>query len=156
MSQNFVPVILFVQFNSFAQPMVIISLLPIAFAGAVFGMFITNLSFSMMAFIGLISLIGIMVNDAIIVVDGFNRGRYRFNSAKEAMVASVSSRFTPVLLTSLTTVVGLLPLTLYGGDLWQPMGTVIITGLIFTTLASLIWVPALTLLLTSRRSKEPN
>ncbi|GAB3002000.1 efflux RND transporter permease subunit [Psychrosphaera aestuarii] len=144
-------VLLFIQFNSFAQPLVIISLLPIAFAGSVFGMFITSLSFSMMAFIGLISLIGIMVNDAIIVVDGFNRGRYRFNSAKEAMVASVASRFTPVILTSLTTVVGLLPLTLYGGDLWQPMGTVIITGLAFTTLASLIWVPALTLILTRRK-----
>ncbi|MDA8621526.1 efflux RND transporter permease subunit [Psychrosphaera sp.] len=145
-------VLLFIQFNSFAQPLVIISLLPIAFAGAVFGMFATNLSFSMMAFIGLISLIGIMVNDAIIVVDGFNRGRYRFNSAKEAMVESVASRFTPVILTSLTTIVGLLPLTLYGGDLWQPMGIVIITGLGFTTLASLIWVPAFTLILSRRKN----
>ncbi len=151
-------VLLFVQFNSFAQPLVIISLLPIAFAGSVFGMFVTGLSFSMMAFIGLISLIGIMVNDAIIVVDGFNKNLTRQDTnnidQKPAMVASASSRFTPVILTSLTTIVGLLPLTLYGGDLWKPMGTVIITGLLFTTFASLIWVPALTLLLTRKARKN--
>ncbi|QTH63093.1 efflux RND transporter permease subunit [Psychrosphaera ytuae] len=148
-------VLLFVQFNSFAQPMVIISLLPIAFAGAVVGMFVTGLSFSMMAFIGLISLIGIMVNDAIIVVDGFNKGRVHLLDKRDAMVKSASSRFTPVILTSLTTIVGLLPLTLFGGDLWMPMGTVIITGLLFTTLASLIWVPAFTMLVTRSKTKAP-
>lgn len=148
-------VLLFVQFNSFAQPMVIISLLPIAFAGAVVGMFVTGLSFSMMAFIGLISLIGIMVNDAIIVVDGFNKGRAHLLDKRDAMVKSASSRFTPVILTSLTTIVGLLPLTLFGGDLWMPMGTVIITGLLFTTLASLIWVPAFTMLVTRSKTKAP-
>ena len=148
-------VLLFVQFNSFAQPLVIISLLPIAFAGAVVGMFVTGLSFSMMAFIGLISLIGIMVNDAIIVVDGFNKGRAHLLDKRDAMVKSASSRFTPVILTSLTTIVGLLPLTLFGGDLWMPMGTVIITGLLFTTLASLIWVPAFTMLVTRSKTKAP-
>lgn len=147
-------VLLFIQFNSFSQPAVIISLLPIAFAGGVLGMFVTGISFSMMAFIGLISLIGIMVNDAIIVVDGFNRGRQNGLAASDAMVRSASSRFTPVILTSLTTIVGLLPLTLYGGELWQPMGTVIITGLLFTTLASLVWVPALTVLMTRRNKKD--
>jgi len=146
-------VILFLQFNSFVQPGIIISLLPIAFAGGVFGMYMTGISFSMMAFIGLISLIGIMVNDAIIVVDGFNRGRAQSMAAFDAMVKSASSRFTPVILTSLTTIVGLLPLTLYGGDLWQPMGTVIITGLFFTTLASLIWVPVLTIKLAGGKVK---
>ena len=149
-------VLLFVQFNSFAQPLVIISLLPIAFAGAVVGMFVTGLSFSMMAFIGLISLIGIMVNDAIIVVDGFNKGRVHLLDKQKAMVKSAASRFTPVILTSLTTIVGLLPLTLFGGDLWMPMGTVIITGLLFTTLASLIWVPAFTLLVTRKHITNPS
>ncbi|MDC2889991.1 efflux RND transporter permease subunit [Psychrosphaera algicola] len=72
------------------------------------------------------------------------------------MVQSASSRFTPVILTSLTTIVGLLPLTLYGGELWQPMGTVIITGLLFTTLASLVWVPALTVLISGRNAKTHN
>lgn len=144
-------VILFLQFNSFAQPGIIISLLPIAFAGGVFGMYMTGISFSMMAFIGLISLIGIMVNDAIIVVDGFNRGRAQSIAAFDAMIQSACSRFTPVILTSLTTIVGLLPLTLYGGDLWQPMGTVIITGLLFTTLASLVWVPVLTIKLAGKK-----
>lgn len=147
-------IILFVQFKSFAQPGVIISLLPIAFAGGVVGMFVMGISFSMMAFIGLISLIGIMVNDAIIVVDGFNRGIKQSLSPLEAMVDSASSRFTPVILTSLTTVMGLLPLTLYGGDLWKPMGTVIITGLVFTTLASLIWVPVLTIKLTNKKNRN--
>ena len=146
-------VVLFIQFNSFAQPGVIISLLPIAFAGGVLGMFLTGISFSMMAFIGLISLIGIMVNDAIIVVDGFNRGKAQMLSNLDAMRQSASSRFTPVILTSLTTIVGLLPLTLYGGDLWRPMGTVIITGLLFTTLASLIWVPVMTIRLAGGAKK---
>ena len=147
-------VLLFVQFHSFAQPSIIISLLPIAFAGAVIGMYSMNVSFSMMAFIGLISLIGIMVNDAIIIVDGFNRNCDQGAKPLEAMVKSASSRFTPVILTSLTTIVGLIPLTLYGGQLWQPMGTVIITGLLFTTLASLIWVPALTLKMSGFTHKK--
>jgi multidrug efflux pump subunit AcrB len=88
------------------------------------------------------------------VVDGFNRGRQQGLDRFDAMVESASSRFTPVILTSLTTILGLLPLTLFGGDLWMPMGTVIITGLFFTTLASLVWVPVLTIKLSSKNKQK--
>ncbi|AWL11675.1 Nodulation protein NolG [Saliniradius amylolyticus] len=142
--------ILVLQFNSLRQPLIIFSILPLAITGAIVGLYLTGHSFSLMAFIGVISLLGIVVNDSIIMVDTFNRQRHQHENRKAAMIEAASSRFTPIIFTSLTTILGLLPLTLYGGALWEPMGWVIITGLIFSTLTCLLFVPAVSLLLSRR------
>ncbi len=140
--------VLVLQFKSFLQPLIIFTSIPFAMAGAVLGLFITNLSFSMMAFIGLISLFGIVVNNAIILIDTTNRNLRACRDKKQAILLASATRFTPILLTTLTTICGLLPLTLFGGSMWQPLGVVIISGLCISAIASFIIVPILTELFT--------
>lgn len=146
--------ILVLQFKSFLQPLVIFTSIPFAMTGAVLGLYLTGLSFSMMAFIGLISLFGIVVNNAIILVDTTNKNLADNMTKKQAILSASSTRFTPILLTTITTIGGLLPLTLFGGSLWQPLGVVIISGLCISAVASFIIVPILTELFTKTMDSE--
>jgi multidrug efflux pump subunit AcrB len=107
----------------------------------------------MMAFIGLISLFGIVVNNAIILIDTTNRNIIGGFDTTEAILNASVTRFTPILLTTLTTIVGLLPLTLLGGGLWQPLGVVLISGLCVSAVSSFLLVPVLTQLFT--RNEQP-
>lgn len=144
--------VLVLQFNSILQPAIIFSSIPFAMAGSIIGLYLTGLSFSMMAFVGLISLFGIVVNNAIILIDTSNRNIKAGLSKHQAILAASSTRFTPILLTTLTTIGGLIPLTLFGGSLWQPLGVVLISGLCVSALSSFLLVPVLTELFT--RHKE--
>lgn len=147
--------VLVLQFKSFLQPLIIFSSIPFAMAGSVIGLYFTGLSFSMMAFIGLISLFGIVVNNAIILIDTTNRNISAGFENIDAIISASVTRFTPILLTTLTTIVGLLPLTLYGGGLWQPLGVVLISGLCVSAISSFLLVPVLTGLFT-RAPIRPN
>jgi len=144
--------VLVLQFRSFSQPFIIFSAFPLAMIGSVLALFITGYSFSFTAFIGLISLIGIVVNNSIILVDYINKlidqGMDKIAAIKEAG----ETRFTPIVLTTLTTIGGLLPLTLRGGTLWAPMGWTIIGGLFVSTFMSLLVVPVLYRLLTRKQN----
>jgi len=103
--------------------------------------------FGFTAFIGLLALTGIVVNDAIVLVDRVNQLRAAGRSLPEALREGAASRLQPILLTTFTTIAGLLPLTLFGGSMWGPMGWVIIGGLFAATLVTLLLVPALYFLL---------
>ncbi len=135
--------VLVLQFRSFTQPLIIYSAIPLAVTGAFIALFITGHSFSFMAFVGLTSLIGIVVNDSIILVDYANQVRKSGMEFTEAIVEAGKTRFVPIILTTVTTIGGLLPLTLSGGDMWAPMGWAIIGGLMSSTLLCLIVVPVL-------------
>lgn len=140
--------VLVLQFKSFSQPMIIFTSIPFAMAGSIIGLYLMGISFSMMAFIGLISLFGIVVNNAIILIDTTNRFLAEGESLVEATLNASAIRFTPILLTTLTTIGGLLPLTMLGGTLWQPLGVVIISGLCVSAISSFLLVPLLTQLFT--------
>ncbi len=144
--------VLVLQFKSFMQPIIVFSSVPFAITGAALGLYLTNLSFSMMAFIGLISLFGIVVNNAIILIDTTNQLLAAGEEKLKATLKASQTRFTPIILTTLTTVVGLIPLTLLGGGLWQPLGMVIISGLLVSAIASLTLVPVLIFLLSHKKS----
>ena len=146
--------ILVLQFRSFIQPLIIFSSIPFAMAGSVIGLYLMGLSFSMMAFVGLISLFGIVVNNAIILIDCANRNLAEGLPKKQAVLTASATRFTPILLTTLTTIGGLIPLTLYGGALWQPLGVVLISGLCVSAISSFLFVPVLTELLTHSKVKS--
>ncbi len=135
--------VLVLQFRSFTQPFIIFSAFPLAMIGSVLALFITGYSFSFTAFIGLISLIGIVVNNSIILVDYINKLVKEGMEKVEAIKLAGETRFTPIVLTTLTTIGGLLPLTLRGGSLWAPMGWTIIGGLLVSTFMSLLVVPVL-------------
>jgi len=148
--------ILVLQFKSFLQPLIIFSSIPFAMAGSVIGLYLTGLSFSMMAFIGLISLFGIVVNNAIILIDSTNRNLSDGLSKQQAILSASATRFTPILLTTLTTIGGLVPLTLFGGGLWQPLGVVLISGLCVSAISSFLLVPVLTELFTRAKITRTN
>ena len=139
--------ILVLQFASFKLPLVIFTSIPVALAGSVLGLMVGGWPFGFTAFVGLLALVGIVVNDAIVLVDRINQYRREGETLERAVRHGAQSRLQPIMLTTLTTQAGLLPLTLFGGSMWGPMGWVVIGGLTAATLVTLVLVPALYLLL---------
>ncbi|GJM31037.1 MAG: multidrug transporter AcrB [Saprospiraceae bacterium] len=143
--------VLIIQFKSFIQPLIIFSALPLAIIGSVLALFITGIPFSFTAFIGLTSLIGIAINNSIVLVDYANKMMDEGLSVAAAALKAGEVRFVPIVATTLTTILGLLPLTLNGGSLWAPMGWTIIGGLLTSTTFVLLLVPLLYKLFTVER-----
>lgn len=135
--------VLVMQFRSFVQPLIVFTAIPFAMTGSFLGLFLTGYTFSFTAFIGLTSLVGIVVNNSIILVDYANNLISHGRTVTEAVIESAKSRMTPILLTTATTIGGLLPLTLTGSSMWSPMGVAIIAGLLVSTLLTLFLVPVL-------------
>jgi len=135
--------VLVLQFKSFVQPFVIFVTIPLAIIGSIFALLLTGFSFSFTAFLGITSLVGIVINDAILLVDFINVRRGEGVNRMEAIREAGSARFVPVVLTSATTIGGLLPLTIGGGTMWAPMGWGIIGGLFTATFLTLLVVPVL-------------
>lgn len=146
----FILVVLVIQFRSFSQPLIIFSALPLALIGSFLALFVTGISFSFTAFVGLTSLIGIAINNSIVLVDFANEKLSEGASVEEAARQAGEVRFIPIVMTTLTTILGLLPLTLAGGSLWAPMGWTIIGGLLTSTTFVLLLVPVLYKLFTSQ------
>jgi multidrug efflux pump subunit AcrB len=145
--------VLVLQFQSFLQPLIIYTAIPLAAIGSIWALYFAGLTFSLTAVVGMISLIGIVINDSIVLVDFANRELQSGKSLQEALISAGQVRFMPIILTSLTTIGGLIPLTIKGGSLWAPMSTVMIGGLIASTFLILVIVPVLYTLFTR---KNPN
>ncbi len=143
--------VLVLQFKSFTQPLIVFSALPLAIIGSVLALLATGNTFSFTAFIGLISLVGIVVNNSIILVDYGNQLRAEGKDLITAIQEAAETRFIPIILTTATTIGGLLPLTLRGGTLWAPMGWTIIGGLLTSTVLTLIVVPVLYRMFTVKK-----
>lgn len=135
--------VLVLQFRSFSQPLIVFTAIPLAMIGAVLALFVTGNTFSFTAFVGLTSLVGIVVNNSIILVDYINQLRAEGMGRLAALREAGETRFMPIVLTTATTIGGLLPLTLQGGTMWAPMGWTIIGGLLASTVLTLIVVPVL-------------
>lgn len=146
--------VLVLQFRSFRQPLIVFLAIPFAVTGMIWALLITGITFSFTAFVGLTSLAGIVVNNSIILVDYINKLRSRGMELEAALREAAETRLTPIVLTALTTIGGLIPLTLKGGTLWAPMGWTIIGGLLFSTVLTLILVPVLYKILEAGRRKE--
>jgi len=140
--------VLVLQFRSFAQPAIVFASIPFAFSGAILALLAFGFSFSVMAFVGLTSLMGIVVNNSIILVDTANQLVQKGAGIRESIASAAQTRLTPIVLTTLTTIGGLLPLTLKNSNMWTPLGLVIIGGMLVSTVVTLFIVPALYLLIT--------
>lgn len=145
--------ILVLQFRSFVQPLIVFAAIPLAITGSFIALFLTGWSFSFFAFVGFISLVGIVVNNSIILVDYTNQLILSGKEKNEAILEAAKTRFTPIVLTTITTILGLVPLTFQATNLWSPLGWTIIGGMVSSTLLTLLIVPVLYKWLT-RKNKE--
>lgn len=142
------------QFESLIHPLVIMFSVPLALVGAVFALFITRTTISVVVFIGLIMLAGIVVNNAIVLVDLVNQLRQRGMERDAALVEAGRSRLRPIIMTMLTTTLGLLPMALgmgQGAEIRAPMAITVIGGILFSTLLTLVVVPVAYSLLDRKR-----
>jgi multidrug efflux pump subunit AcrB len=136
--------LLIFQFNSMRKTFMVLTTIPLGIIGVVIGLIAFRSYFGFMAFLGVISLAGIVINNAIVLIDRIDIEQSELNRAPaQAVVEACRQRFRPILLTTLTTVLGLIPLYLGGGNMWQPMAVSIMTGLLFGTTITLLFIPAL-------------
>lgn len=150
-------IILLTQFNSIVQVLIVLGSVPMSIVGVVLGLIACGLSFSISSMIGLVALSGIVVNDAIVLVEFYNRLRHEGQSPEEAAINAGRLRLRPILLTTMTTIAGLIPLSLNlygGGEFWQPLAITIMSGLAGATLLQLFIVPLMCCTFC-RRSSEP-
>ena len=139
-------IVMATQFESFVMPFIIMFTILYALPGTAIALWATNTPLSLMALIAVVMLIGIVVKNGIVMVDFTNLLRERGVSMYDAVLAAGKSRLRPVLMTSLTTILGMLPLAIgmgNGAEMWQPMGIAIIGGLTLSTILPLVAVPIL-------------
>ena len=145
------------QFESLKMPLIIMLSIPFAFSGVAIALYISGASLSMIAAIGAVMLIGIVVKNAIVLVDFINLTRERGVELYQAVIVSGRSRLRPVLMTSATTILGMLPLAINpgeGSELWSPMGIAVIGGLVFSTMVTLVLVPVGYVLMARRGERD--
>lgn len=139
-----------VPLKSYSQPLIIMSVIPFGIIGALFGHLIQGLAMSVLSLCGIVALAGVVVNDSLILVDFVNRAREQGQSVRQAAVDSGCYRFRAIILTSLTTFVGLVPIILersLQAQIVIPMATSLAFGILFSTVVTLILVPLLYIIL---------
>lgn len=156
-------VCLVIQYNNFSKPIMILITLPLAATGAIVGLYITGDPLGFMAMLGLLSLCGVVLNDAIVLIEFAEelirekveegkdvpaKGKRNFGGLtrtafRDCLVRAGRMRMLPIFLTTFTTVGGLIPLAITGGDFWRPLAVVIIFGLLFATMMTLVVLPSL-------------
>ena len=149
------------QFESLIHPFVILFTIPLALVGAVIALFITGTTVNIVAFIGVIMLAGIVVNNAIVLVDLINQLRAQGKERYDAIMEAGAARLRPILMTSLTTALGLLPMAMgfgEGAEVRTPMAITVIGGLVVSTLLTLVVIPVVYSLLDRKRwpATEPD
>jgi HAE1 family hydrophobic/amphiphilic exporter-1 len=145
------------QFESLKMPFIIMFSIPFAFTGVILAHLVTGTTMSVISMVGGVMLVGIVVKNAIVLVDYINLMRERGFELKEAIIESGKSRLRPVLMTSLTTILAMLPLALSkgsGSEIWSPMGIAVIGGLIFSTIVTLILIPVVYHMMLRRSAKR--
>lgn len=146
-------------YESFLAPFIIFLTIPLAVVGVIAILFLTGTPLSIVAFIGVIMLAGIVVNNSIVLVDYINRLRARGYSVREAVMEGGRTRLRPILMTALTTILALSPLALglgSGGEAWSPMALSVIGGLAASTLLTLLVIPAIYTYLAPKRIVQSN
>ena len=160
---NFAPHALFLivlllvlQFNSFRRPAIILLTIPLIIIGANIGLAAFNAFFDFTAMLGLFSLAGIIINNGIVMIDRIDQSRDEGLAVDDAITTAALARARPIIMTTITTIVGLLPLALFGGEFWYGMAIVIMCGLGVGTILTLGFVPALYSLMFRFSAETPS
>lgn len=145
LSLMLVYIVMAAQFESFKMPFIIMLSIPFAFTGVVLALLLTNTTLSIVAALGGVMLVGIVTKNGIVLIDFINLMRERGIRLYDAIAGACRSRLRPVLMTSLTTILGMVPMAISTGDgseTWRPMGIAVIGGMVFSTIITMIIVPA--------------
>ena len=145
-----------IQFNSFLQPMIILATIPLSLIGSAIAALVFNTNISFTVIFGAIALMGIVVNSGILLIDYINKARQEGMDLKQACYKSAQRRIRPIALSSITTIFGLVPLALYGGEFFNPMAITLIGGLSISTLLTIFVIPSLYFMIENRKSKKAN
>lgn len=136
--------LLIIQFNSFRKMVMVTLTIPLGVIGVVFGLLVFNEPFGFMPFLGVISLAGIIINNAIVLIDRIEIEQNELKrTVQDSIIAACLQRFRPIVLATFTTVFGLIPLYLSGGEMWEGMAVSIMVGLLFGTVITLVFIPSL-------------
>ncbi|MEO0324495.1 MAG: efflux RND transporter permease subunit [Myxococcota bacterium] len=136
--------LLVTQFNSIRKSVIVLATMPLALIGVGIGLYVMGSSFGFMTLLGVVSLMGIVINNAIVLIERIELERYELGRpAAEAIIEAAQRRMRPILLTTATTIASLIPLYLGGGAMWEPMSVAIMYGLAFSTVLTLGVVPLL-------------
>jgi hydrophobe/amphiphile efflux-1 (HAE1) family protein len=150
-------IVMATQFESLRSPFIIMLTMPFAFTGVFLALWITGQTLNLISMIGAVMLVGIVVKNGIVLVDYTNLMRDRGLSLSQAVLVSGRSRLRPVLMTTLTTMLGMLPLALgigEGAEMWTPMGVSIIGGLAFSTIITLVLIPVVYTMFGANRMRR--
>lgn len=142
------------QFNSLRRPLIILLTIPLGFIGVVIGLLVAGSYFGFITLLGVISLAGIVINNGIVLLDRINLEIENGVGPAQAVLEACQRRVRPILLTTCTTVGGMLPLWYGGGPMFEPMAIAIIFGLSFATLLTLVFVPVMYALFFGLSFKE--
>ncbi|TKJ92831.1 AcrB/AcrD/AcrF family protein [Paenibacillus sp. CFBP13512] len=147
-------ILITMQFYSLLIPFIIMTTVYLAAAGGVLGLFVTQTPIGFMAVMGIIALAGIVVRNGIVLIEFIEDARHEGMELTEAIILAASARFRPIILTSLTAIVGMIPIATVGELLFRPLGVVIIFGLVFSTVLTLFVVPALYMVMARYTDKR--
>ncbi len=135
--------LLIIQFNSFRKMIMVYCTIPLAVIGVVIGLLVFQEPFGFMPFLGIIALAGIIINNAIVLIDRIEIEQNELKrTEKDAIITACLQRFRPILLATFTTVLGLIPLYVSGGEMWEGMAVTIMVGLLFGTIITLFFIPS--------------
>lgn len=146
LSLMLVYIVMAAQFESFKMPFIIMMAIPFAFTGVILALLLTNIPLSIVAALGAVLLVGIVTKNGIVLIDFINLLRERGVPLYEAIAKACRSRLRPVLMTSLTTILGMVPMAFSqgeGAEMWRPLGVAVIGGMVFSTIITLVIVPAI-------------
>ncbi len=139
-------IVMAAQFESFRDPFIIMFSLPFAFTGVFLALWLSGTSLSLIALIGAVMLVGIVVKNGIVLIDYINLNKERGATVRKSVIKGGKSRLRPVLMTTLTTILGMIPMAMgigEGSEIWQPMGISIIGGLTISTILTLVVIPTI-------------
>jgi multidrug efflux pump subunit AcrB len=147
--------ILISQYNSLLKPMIVLAAVPMSFIGAFIGLYLTGWPLGFMPMLGLVSLAGVVINNAIILIDFIRQGVAEGKELHDAVAEAGRLRMKPIVLTTLTTIGGMLPLALFGGPMWAGMAWAVMVGLALSTALTLLVVPTAYTMAAERLKMKP-
>lgn len=147
-------IIMFIQFNNFIKPLIVLLTIPLSFTGSFLFMLLLDTPITATGLVGMVSLLGVTVNTGILLVEYITRNHKNKEDVKDACIEAVYLRFRPIMLTSFTTILGLIPLYVTGGNFFRPLSITFMGGMITSTLITIFLIPSIYTLIYSKKEKK--